>query len=84
MKTILHFKEKCLKGAHALENDVETQGDAGSNVIIGNLWNIFLIYMTSQRELFSLDFYLFMFYQVTTYLTTWQHSSGKEFTYLGF
>ena len=26
MKNILHFKEKCIKGAHTLENDVETQG----------------------------------------------------------
>ena len=41
MKNILYFKEKCIKGAHTLENDVETQGNAFSNVIIGNLWNIF-------------------------------------------
>ena len=62
MKNILHFKEKCLKGAHALENDVETQGDACSNVITGNLEYFLDLHDKSKRIVFTLFFIYFFFF----------------------
>ena len=41
------------------------------------IWNIFLIYMTSQRELFSL-YFLFIYFFFTKSEPIWQHGSTTQ------